>query len=262
MKNYNSITLENKDFEVIKKVEEIIGRALKHEDLQIEDSLYKSIFYTSNRKIIKLIIWHNFEEFPLEILQLDNLKVLGLFETCITQIPDNISKLSELEILYIDSECDFESLPTSIGDFKHLSELSIGSPALKSIPPTIVELKKIERLNIGKLTHFPISILELESLKTLILQKNLFENIPSEISNLKNLEYLDLSFCNLKSLPEDLGKLKSLKILYLNNNNFSNLPESILELKNLELLDLRSNYISKEDNILKLLKENKIRVEI
>lgn len=108
--------------------------------------------------------------------------------------------------------------------------------------------------------------IQLQLLKTLILNNNRIEYLPNEISSLVKLETLNISENQLKTLPNTLSQLKMLKQINLSKNNLSEIPIELCQLKQLNFLDLSSNKITQiKDYIQELmcvelnLNENQIR---
>ncbi|KAJ0972115.1 hypothetical protein J5N97_020074 [Dioscorea zingiberensis] len=92
-------------------------------------------------------------------------------------------------------------------------------------------------------TTFPIQILSLTSLNTLVLYKsNITGNIPVSIANLTSLVKLDLS-CNALTgaIPPQIGRLSRLQFMYLNSNLLQGpVPPQLgncSELREIELVD-------------------------
>jgi len=94
-------------------------------------------------------------------------------------------------------------------------------------------------LSYTKLTTFPDTICNLESLEILDLSSNNIETLPENFSNLKKLKTLILEFNNFKVLPKSLFGLESLEDLNIaSNENLSFIPVEIENLQNLKKLDL------------------------
>jgi Leucine-rich repeat (LRR) protein len=66
------------------------------------------------------------------------------------------------------------------------------------------------------LKEFPIDILELTNLETLILSFNGIKEIPSDIDTLTKLKVINLMNNPLEELPRSLANIKSLEKIYLN----------------------------------------------
>ncbi|MDP1975794.1 MAG: hypothetical protein Q8K37_07485, partial [Alphaproteobacteria bacterium] len=151
------------------------------------------------------------------------------------QLPDAITKVTDLKILHFSSSYDF-FVPDLIGNLKNLKELYIWGGISVSLPKSIGNLKNLKKLTIN--------------IKTLT-------SLPESIGNLKNLESMFLSSCQLTSLPESIGNLMNLPILSLDGNNLTTIPASIANLRNLTYLDLQGNpyLLPRSDNPLQWGKE-------
>ena len=148
-------------------------------------------------------------------------------------------------------DVDFvKSLPSQIGDFKHLKELFILGSDLSGIyglegcylAPEIGELSDLEYLHIqreGFIGAIPKEISKLKKLKKLnISETGINGIIPTEICGLENLEVLGLQYNPLTgTIPQEIGQLKNLRALYLHGKE-SNLSGTIpVELCSLEKLE-------------------------
>ena len=109
---------------------------------------------------------------------------------------------------------------------------------------------KIEKCKITELdfifkglSHLPIAIKELTTLKELILRYNQINYLPEWLGNLTELEILNININNLIELPLSIGKLTNLKELLLWKNELRTLPDTIGFLKNLKKLNLRLNQL-------------------
>jgi len=94
------------------------------------------------------------------------------------------------------------------------------------------------------LTHFPLEITRLTSLKKLYLDDNILQNIPEQISKLKNLRELNLCGNQLEAIPTGIKSLKFLEIISLDANKFKIFPEIVTELTNLKHLGLGMNQLT------------------
>jgi Leucine-rich repeat (LRR) protein len=96
----------------------------------------------------------------------------------------------------IGSAFNIESIPTTIVELKHLTELRLwGCENLKELAQTIGNISSLSKLN---LFHWKS-----------------IESLPTTISDLKHLTELRLGGCeNLKELPKTIRSMSSLLILY------------------------------------------------
>lgn len=228
---YNGVELEVKDFNILKKLEKIIGKQLIFQKFFEEDYWDFTGFYAENGKITHLSIQsvENLVRIPLEILRLTNLEMLVLIGLPIKKLPTQIKELKSLEILNVMFCSKSLDIPSSIGNLHSLIALNL----IKN-----------------NLTEIPESIGELESLEEFDISDNQLKILPSSIGKLKNLEIFRCSNNKLLSLPDSFGNLESLESLYLNNNQLSLFPKSISNFKNLSHIEMRNNFISEVPDFL------------
>ncbi len=183
-------------------------------------------------------------------------------------IPPEISKLTEIEELYLDACGDdvcttnvnlLEGpLPPEIGRLQNLEWLGLTGNYLEGpIPP---ELGDIETLEVLDLAHnsfsgsIPREVTDLPYLWYLGLFGNeLSGSIPPEIGNFRSLEVLDLCYNRLTGpIPPEIGRIETLVRLKLcgidtdpeaGNRLTGPIPSEIGNLTNLTLLDLGANLL-------------------
>ena len=142
-------------------------------------------------------------------------------------IPPELSKLSELDTLNLDSNRLTGSIPPELGNLSKLDTLNLDSNRLTgSIPPELGNLSKLDTLNLdsNRLTgSIPPELGNLINLLEADLSHNqLTGNIPGELGNLTNLERLDLSYNRLEgAIPPELAGLTNLSGLSIEGNNMT-----------------------------------------
>ncbi|KAG4186087.1 hypothetical protein ERO13_A08G020024v2 [Gossypium hirsutum] len=225
-------------------------------------------------------------EFPTQVFQLPNLKVLYLSENeSLTGFLPNTSWSSGLELLD-PSNCGFRgSIPASFGNLtqiisvdlsgnslegqipdvfgnlRKLTFLSFSSCSLSGpLPITIFNLTKITRLDLSS-NHLegplPNHVSELQLLEELGLSNNSISGVvPSWLFTLPSLPRLDLSYNKLVGPIDRIQKPSSIQEVHLRYNNIGGpIPDSFFDLVNLTWLDLSSNNLSgviKSDMLSKL----------
>jgi Leucine-rich repeat (LRR) protein len=166
----------------------------------------------------------------------------------IKELPDDIRKYNNLNVLKIKNTDGLKSIPTAIEDFKELTQLSLVN--LKSLTEisekigTLTNLIILEIDHCWKLKSIPESIGNLHNLKKLIIRRGDITSIPDSISKLINLEILEISGINITLLP-DLSNLKKLKKLDIAGLSLvRHFPKFIFEMPDLVELSISNNLIS------------------
>ncbi|KAB2068352.1 hypothetical protein ES319_A08G025100v1 [Gossypium barbadense] len=211
-------------------------------------------------------------EFPTQVFQLPNLKVLDLsMNENLTGYLPNTSWSSGLELLDL-SHCGFRgSIPASFGNLTQIISVDLKGNSLEGqIPDVFGNLRKLTSLrfsscnfsgplsitifNLTKITRLdlinnhlegplPNHVSELQFLEELLLFNNSISGgVLSWLFTLPSLLELDLS-CNKLVGPIDrIQKLSSIQFVHLRYNNIGgSIPYSIFDLANLISLDLSSN---------------------
>jgi Leucine-rich repeat (LRR) protein len=183
------------------------------------------------------------EKFPDIVGNMNELMVLRLDETGITELSSSIRHLIGLGLLSMNSCKNLESIPSSIGFLKSLKKLDLsGCSELKYIPENLGKVESLEEFDVSgtSIRQLPTSVFLLKNLEVLSLDGCKRLAVLPSLSGLCSLEVLGLRACNLRegALPEDIGWLSSLRSLDLSQNNFVSLPKSIYQLSELEMLVL------------------------
>ncbi|MFW6046655.1 MAG: leucine-rich repeat domain-containing protein [Candidatus Woesearchaeota archaeon] len=167
------------------------------------------------------------QKFPVEILNLNNLRKLNLSNNQISEIPKEISKLKMLENLDISNN----NLNSLKANFFGLTRL------------------KVLNLNNNQITKLPKQVEYLTKLRKLFIANNRIESLPPQLSNCSLIE-LNISKNPIHEFPEVLLNLKYLKKLWLGNLHLKNFPyEQILnEMDNLESIYCFS-YLKSNSNL-------------
>ncbi|MBA0723695.1 hypothetical protein Golax_004252, partial [Gossypium laxum] len=164
-------------------------------------------------------------EFPSQVFQLPNLKVLGLNGNFnLTGYLPKTNWSSSLELLDLSS-CDFRgSIPTLFGNLTQIIAVDLSGNSLEGqIPDVFGSLRKLTSLS--------------------FLLCNLSGPLPRSIFNLTKITHLDLSINHLEGpFPNHVNELQFLEVLLLNNNSVSGgVPSWLFTLPSLLQLDLRYN---------------------
>lgn len=132
------------------------------------------------KNLVKLDVSLNkFEEFPRDILALENLKILNMSSNKFTFIPTQIEKLINLRTLDLSSN-KIIMVPTQIGKLKELRMLSLGSNQIASLPTQLGSLHHLHNLDLScnELEDIHSFIINLPTLSTLMITRNRLTSLP------------------------------------------------------------------------------------
>ncbi|KAG9238366.1 adenylate cyclase, partial [Amylocarpus encephaloides] len=237
--------------------------------LKLANNQLKSLppYFSGFKSLRTLNVSSNFlESFPKFLCELEGLVDIDLSFNGISNIPDDIGKLQNLERFVITNNRLKGDLPSSFGHLKNLREVDIRYNTLTSIN-VIATLPKVEqisadhnsvsvcesrftkirilRLNSNPVTKFDIQN-EVGTLTTLILSNAKLAHIPdSAFDRMPNLVKLILDKNHFVSLPSHIGKLRKLEHFSIARNVLSSLPPEIGCLTELRFLDVRQNNLIK-----------------
>ncbi|XP_042033547.1 probable LRR receptor-like serine/threonine-protein kinase At3g47570 [Salvia splendens] len=150
------------------------------------------------------------------------------------EIPRNISKCKELELLQLQLNKFSGQIPSEIGSLSMLKDLHIWRNKLKGRIPK----------QVGNLTSLEVLNFEINQLTGELPGNSLSGSIPHGLFNITTLQLLDLSWNNFSStLPSNIGlSLPNLQNLHLHSNKLSGpIPASINNASQLEELFLLDN---------------------
>lgn len=108
----------------------------------------------------------------------NNKKVILIYLDCgkneITQFPEVVLKMTNLQTLFLNSNGMKGDIPSSISSLRYLKELSLSDNKLDSIPLTIITLTRLEKiyLHYNQLTRIPLDISKLPNLKWFDAENN------------------------------------------------------------------------------------------
>ena len=163
-------------------------------------------------------------------------------------LSSQLSRLTELEYLYLVGNNLGGSIPAWLGELPRLKDLRLhANDFTGSIPPELGNLAELEFLSLqfNELTgSIPPSLGRLAKLKFLFLNFNgLTGPVPPALGNLAELEFLNLQFNGLTGpVPSSLGRLAKLKSLYLSWNGLTGpVPPALGDLAELQVLTLQFN---------------------
>ena len=159
------------------------------------------------------------KEFPKEILSLaDTLEVLDLSDNHMTELPNSISKLKKLKIIFFAGN-SFTVFPSILSECPALSMIGFKSNCIKTVPENAFPpLLRWLVLTNNKIDKLPKSIGDCKLLQKCLLSGNIIEELPVEMSSCVNLELLRISANKLKSIPKWLFELPNLSWVAFGGN--------------------------------------------
>ncbi|XP_066297287.1 uncharacterized protein [Branchiostoma lanceolatum] len=208
------------------------------------------------RKNMKLEEWNIMEK-------INTFLTLDLSDQHLSQLPDELFELNELEALRLDRnkniglseklirltnlkalsllECNLDTVPAVVMKLLQLETLILSNNRNIILPDGMSSLMNLTYMDLEscELPSVPAVVMKLSQLKWLRLFNNKNIKLPDEMSSLVNLAYLDLDSCGLNTLPPVVLKLLNLQELDLSNNSQISLPDEFCRLKNIKVLTLR-----------------------
>ena len=170
-----------------------------------------------------------------------NLRSLKVTNNQLTQLPDNMACLSQLEFLDISSN---QLTSFSIGHLPKLAWLDASHNKLTEFPPHISNLPRLSMLDLSHnlMISLPSSLVSSSCLRRLDLSWNLLEGVqlPTWLGRMRVCSSLVLTGNPLgwRFQTCKLGGNKRLTILELGNLALTELPEDVTSLRDLQHLSL------------------------
>ena len=169
--------------------------------------------------ITRLDLACNLQEFPREIFELaDTLEILNLSGNALAALPDDLSRLSKLRVLFC-SENRFTQLPEVLSSCVHLEMVGFKSNSIREVSAAALS----------------------PGLRWLILTDNQISALPDSIGNCTRLRKLMLAGNQFADLPEAMRGCVGLELLRISANRFQTLPEWLLHLPRLTWLAFGGN---------------------
>ena len=172
--------------------------------------------------ITRLDLTCGLQQFPQEIFELaDTLEVLNLSGNSLSELPEDLSRLSKLRVLFC-SENRFTQLPEVLSSCVHLEMVGFKANHIREVAPAAIS----------------------PGLRWLILTDNQVSALPASISNCTRLQKLMLAGNQLADLPEEIRGCVGLELLRISANRFQALPQWLLQLPRLTWLAFGGNPLS------------------
>ncbi|KAL7442295.1 hypothetical protein ACHAXM_009202 [Skeletonema potamos] len=210
------------------------------------------------------------ETIPEEIPIQNEVKELYLARNRIREIPESISTLSKLEVLWLWTNLLEDSLPEFMGRMSNLIELDLEDNFLTGDLWPAAEMQSLEYLFIydnimggeitsgflgGNITYADgdlesSPVLECLKLKSLDMSTNYwYGTIPTKLANMVNMEELYLEDNEFSgTIAPEIFSLRNLHTLFLGTNYLSSaLPFEIGQARSLKSFHAENNYREEDD---------------
>ena len=172
--------------------------------------------------ITRLDLACDLQEFPQEIFELaDTLEVLNLSGNSLSALPDDLSRLGKLRVLFC-SDNRFTQLPEVLASCVQLEMVGFKANRIREVAAAAIS----------------------PNLRWLILTDNQISALPDSIGSCARLQKLMLAGNQLAVLPESMRGCVGLELLRLSANRFEALPEWLLHLPRLTWLAFGGNPVS------------------
>jgi len=201
--------LENLDLfsNYIKDLPEEFGKLNNLVELEISANNLKSlpIAFGKLSKLQKLNMDHNeFTKIPNSICHLKKIQNINLSNNALTSnaVPSCIKNLSSRLLILDLGDNKFTVIPNNLTKLSQLQELDLNYNEITAIPTNIKNLINLKTLNLNgnKITTIPESLCSLKNLERLNLSFNEISSIPDSFNQLSNLKYLNI---NGNKIPEN-----------------------------------------------------------
>ena len=180
---------------------------------------------------------------PKEIFSLsDNLEILDLSGNKLSEVPNDIIKLTKLKILFL-SDNNFTVFPEVLGRCSQLEMIGFKNNQILTMSEHALPINtRWLILTNNKLSSLPASIGKCYRMQKLMLAGNQLKSLPLELSNCKNLGLLRISANKLTWLPDWLLTMPKLSWLAFSGNPFcKTIEEGTIKLKTIDWDDLTIN---------------------
>jgi Protein kinase domain/Leucine rich repeat len=159
------------------------------------------------------------KKIPDEVFDLgDSLEILDLSDGFLSSLPNEMSKLKKLRILFC-SHNRFEEIPEILSDCRELSQIGFRANSITKISEDALPQK----------------------LRWLIVTQNNLSTLPNALAERPLLQKLMLSGNELTELPESLQNASGLELLRLSANRLEYLPQWLLNLPRLAWISWSGN---------------------
>ncbi|XP_056638056.1 leucine-rich repeat-containing protein 47-like [Diorhabda sublineata] len=177
-----------------------------------------------------------------KLFTLNFLNYLNIHETELSEIPDAISNLCNLQTLVLHSN-KLEEINVNVSKLNKLKILDLSRNFLKCIPESFSNLPLVTlNLNSNQLNCFPV-FTNAVKLTVLDLSNNNLKHFPICSKEMVNLTELKLQGNEIEEIAHNINILPALKLLDISNNKLKTLPGELADCLKLKDLNLKSNPI-------------------
>jgi hypothetical protein len=171
------------------------------------------------RGIRRLQLACGLTEFPREIFDLaDSLEILDLTGNALSALPDDLSRLTKLRIIFCSNN-QFTELPAALGACPALSMVGFKANRIRTVPAASLPAQ----------------------LRWLVLTDNEIDELPAELGRRPLLQKLMLAGNRLRALPATMADLHRLELLRISANRLAELPAWLPALPRLTWLAYAGN---------------------
>jgi Leucine-rich repeat (LRR) protein len=210
----------------------------------------------------------NLKEESNAIYTLTKLRYLEFRNCQISELNNNISKLTALQTFLIKGDADMITLPQSVTILTSLQELELNNKQIQidTMKSVICKIPSLQVLNLDLTRHLemiPSEISQLTSLQHLSLWWSEVTSLATHIGLLTRLHILDLEYCDsLYDIPSELEHLHNLTEFRIQAKNMKTFPFTMkkwTELQTLEVNELSIEMFPSEIWLLTKLKHLSLR---
>ncbi|MEZ9057951.1 leucine-rich repeat-containing protein kinase family protein [Vibrio pelagius] len=182
--------------------------------------------------------------FPMEIIELaDTLEVLDLSGNALSELPQELAKLTKLRIIFASNN-QFTHLPDVLGELPNLEMVGFKTNQIKTVSEHSLPLPlRWLILTDNAIEVLPDCLGHRPKLQKLALAGNQIKALPDSMENLLNLELVRLSANQLAEFPELLIKLPQLAWLAFAGNPFCKHPKSLDSVPQVTTSSYRLNHV-------------------
>ncbi|MHA1724508.1 MAG: leucine-rich repeat domain-containing protein [Promethearchaeota archaeon] len=188
-----------------------------------------------------------YEAISEEISHLTNLEILVIEyfnpKEGTTGLPDSIANLTKVKEIYLMRCPSLKRLPESFGTLASLEYLYIKDcPSLEQLPDSFGKLPSLKKLEIKEcpsLKCLPESFSYLPSLEELLIENTPIEDFPASSENLISLKKLEIRKHPLEYLPARIVELKAIEVIHVEESpKIKDVPSRWARLTSLEGLGM------------------------